>query len=383
MGKNLLYLESYAGFTGDMAAAALLDLGVDEKALAHLLSLLPFGPISLIHGKTKKQGVFANTFEVMAERNSSYCLTDIWEMLDQLPANPEMCQMAKEMFLRLGAAVARTCGVPEKEVLFQESEAVELLAAAYCFDQLHIGEVILSPLYEGQVSRNSGPSPISIAAARTLMETYGIPFGTTNMEGEAVTGVGAVIASLLWKGRTFLPPCQIQKTGIGAGKSELSQTNLLRASLIHPIDGAEEIWVLETNLDDCSGEALGYTLEKLGEAGVRDAFFIPVFMKKNRPAVLLTVVCDREKISEAEQIIFTHTTTIGIRKHPVERRCLKRTVDTVETPWGAARVKCCRAGETTWNYPEYEDIRRICNESGESFGEVYRLIQNLAEKEEI
>lgn len=382
MGENLLYLESCAGFTGDMAAAAFFDLGVEEAKFAHFLSFFPFNYASIVHGRTKKQGISARTLEVVIKQDASYCLADIWEMLAGLPEYEETIELAKKLFLRLGAATAKICEVPEKEVFFHEAEAVELLTAAYCFHQLHIGEVILSPLYESQISYTRNVSPVSVAAARVLMETYGLPFGTTNAEGEAVTGAGAAIASLFWKGRTFLPPCEIQKTGIGAGKSQLFQTNLLRASLIHPLDGPEDIWVLETNLDDCSGEALGYVLEKLGEAEVRDAFFIPAFMKKNRPAVLLTVVCDREKISEAEQIIFTHTTTIGIRKHPVERRCLKRRMDTVETPWGTARVKRCQAGETTWNYPEYEDIRRICNESGESFGEIYRLIQNLAERKE-
>ena len=104
-------------------------------------------------------------------------------------------------------------------------------------------------------------------------------------------------------------------------------------------------------------------------------------MKKNRPGVLLTVVCDREKIPDVERVVFTHTTTIGIRRYPVERSCLDRTIKKLETPWGTARVKQCRAGDKTWNYPEYEDVRRICDESGENFGGIYRLIQNLAEEE--
>lgn len=388
MNKNCLYLECYSGISGDMTAAALLDLDADADGLTRLLSSLPVDGFRVVHGKTKKQGIAARDFDVIVEKDQPHRhLADLLALLDGLPAEPEVLEMAGEMFRRLGEAEAKAHGIPLEEVHFHEVGAVDsivdVLTAAYCFHQLHIGEVILSPIYEGQghVKCAHGLLPVPVPAVRNLAEAYGLPISIKNVEGEMVTPTGAAIASLLWQGRIGLPPCRILKTGTGAGKKDFPHANVLRASLIEPLAAREDVWVLETNLDDCSGEAMGYTLEKLGQAGVRDAFFIPVFMKKNRPGVLLTVVCDQAKIPDVERVVFTHTTTIGIRRYPVERSCLDRAIKTFQTPWGTARVKQCRAGDKTWNYPEYEDVRRICDESGESFGGIYRLIQNLAEEE--
>ena len=305
-----------------------------------------------------------------------------------MPAEPAVRDMAKEMFRRIGEAEAKAHGIPAEQVHFHEVGAVDsivdIVSAAYCLASLGVERVILSPLYEGsgRVRCAHGLLPVPVPAVENMAQAYGLPLQVTETQGEMITPTGAAIASLLWQGEVGLPPCRILKTGIGAGKKDFPHANILRASLIEPLEETADIWVLETNVDDCPGEALGYALEKLGEAGVRDAYFTPVYMKKNRPGVLVTVLCDREKIREAEEILFTHTTTIGIRRYPVQRSCLERTFRQVETPWGGARVKQCRLGGRVWNYPEYEDVRMLCEASGKGYGEMYLLVQGKAGKAE-
>lgn len=389
MKGTTLYLECYSGISGDMTVAALLDLGADAQGLDRLLGQLPLEGFRVVHGRVNKQGISARDFDVVMEEchhQPHRHLTDILEMLDRLPAEPAVIRLAKEMFRRIGEAEAKAHGIPAEQVHFHEVGAVDsivdIVSAAYCLVSLGVERVVLSPLCEGSghVKCAHGLLPVPVPAVEHLVQAYGLPLRITGTEGEMITPTGAAIASVLWKGQVGLPPCRILKTGVGAGKKDFPHANILRASLVEPLAGEPEIWVLETNVDDCSGEALGYALEKLGEAGVRDAYYTPVYMKKNRPGVLVTVLCDWEKVAQAEEILFTHTTTIGIRRYPVQRTCLEREIQQVETPWGSARVKRCRLGERVWNYPEYADVRQLCEASGKGYGEMYLLIQEAAGK---
>jgi NCAIR mutase (PurE)-related protein len=135
-----------------------------------------------------------------------------------------------------------------------------------------------------------------------------------------------------------------------------------------------QLWMLETNIDDCSGEAMGYVMEKLFAAGARDVFYSPIFMKKNRPAYLLRVMCMENQIAEMEALIFTHTTTIGVRRFPAERTALPRRIEEIETPYGPAQVKICLHGETEYAYPEYESVRRICEATDLSYQTIYQEV---------
>lgn len=139
----------------------------------------------------------------------------------------------------------------------------------------------------------------------------------------------------------------------------------------------DEIWILESNIDDSPGEALGFTLEKLIEEGAKDAFFTPVYMKKNRPAYKLTVLCAQEDIETMESIIFKNTTTIGIRKYKINRRVLKREILEMDTRYGAVRFKVCAFEGEKYYYPEYEDIKNICNETGLGFKIIYNEVQKI------
>lgn len=161
-----------------------------------------------------------------------------------------------------------------------------------------------------------------------------------------------------------------------------SQVKTLRAMLIEEEQGSD-LWMLESNIDDCSGEIMGYTLELLFDAGARDAFFTPIFMKKNRPAYKLSVLCTEDRIRAIDEILFRETTTIGIRRYRVEREALKRRFFEVELPDGAVRIKACELpdGAAEKRYPEYEDVKKIARETGRSYREVYEEAKTEAEKE--
>ena len=200
-----------------------------------------------------------------------------------------------------------------------------------------------------------------------------------------MTPTGAAIAAAIQTANQLPDPFRIKKIGMGAGKRTYERPSILRAMLIEtPKEISPQkdyIYKLESNIDDCTGEALGYVMEQLLEAGARDVHYHPVYMKKNRPAWQLNVICCEEDIPKLEQIIFRETTTIGIRRIAMERSVLPREKKTVETKYGKAEVKVCVLEEEIRCYPEYESVVGICKEKGLSYQEVYREIIRVCEEQ--
>lgn len=197
-----------------------------------------------------------------------------------------------------------------------------------------------------------------------------------------VTPTGAAIAALSEgkKPEKFI----IKKIGLGAGKREFPRANVLRAMLIEEAEKQEErLWMLECNIDDCSGEALGYAMECLLEAGARDVFFTPIYMKKNRPAYQVSVLCEEKQIRDMTIILFRETTTIGVRRYPIEREALERRVEEVLTPYGPVKVKVCSFENEETGYPEYESVKKLAKEQGIAYKEMYRRVAEQVNKERI
>ena len=220
--------------------------------------------------------------------------------------------------------------------------------------------------------------PVPVPAVTAVTSKYSIPLHMTDVQGELVTPTGAAIAAAIRTSARLPERFVIEKTGIGAGKREYERPSLLRAMLIRETeDGSagDYIYKLESNIDDCTGEALGYVMERLMKAGARDVHYTPVFMKKNRPAYQLNVICKEEDIEKLEGIIFRETTTIGIRRQKMERSVLKRQVKTVKTSLGEARIKVCFMENGMRAYPEYESVRELCRKNGLSFQETYQRIE--------
>lgn len=304
----------------------------------------------------------------------------------EILSNTVMTETARALALRifdiLARAESKAHNVPVDQVHFHEVGAVDsivdIVSVAVCFDNLGINEVFVPFLCDGQgtVRCQHGILPIPVPAVQNICAAEGLRIRPSGVDGELVTPTGAAAAAAL-RTRERLPESYyIRRTGTGAGKRAYNCPGILR---IHEIEWDEDqtdaVICLETNIDDCTGEALGFVMEALLEAGARDVHYSPVFMKKNRPGWLLRVICDEEKVSEMERLIFLHTTTIGIRRQRMARTVLPRQERTVETSLGPVRVKVCQAEGKNGCYPEYSSIADICRKTGKSYEETICMVR--------
>lgn len=322
----------------------------------------------------------------------------------------DMTRGAKEIAVRvfkiLAKAEAKAHGLPENEVHFHEVGAVDsivdIISAAVCLDNLGVEQCIVPALCEGTgtVRCQHGIMSIPVPAVLNIVQEHGLKLSVTDVKGELVTPTGAAIAAAVQTAEALPKSFRIVKSGMGAGKRTYERPSILRAMLIEEDesvasdktdmvnagdgnvtkavknDDRDVIYKLETDIDDCSGEMLGHVMEKLFQAGARDVHYMPVYMKKNRPAYQLNVICREEQVSALEQIIFAETTTIGIRRQKMERSVLRRRSIEIRTELGAAQVKECRlpGDRDVRYYPEYDSVAAISEKSGKSYQDVYHLI---------
>lgn len=411
--RQTLYLECESGISGDMTVAALLDLGADETVLRKALASLPVDGYQIEITRVKKSGLDMCDFHVVLDavhenhdHDMEYLhghahdhlhmhshihehrnLGDIVRIIEQGDLTEGAKELAGRIFWILAKAEAKAHGVPEYQVHFHEVGAVDsivdIVAAAVCLDNLNIKEVIVPKLCEGQgtIRCQHGILPVPVPATMNIVQTHQLPLKITDVQGELVTPTGAAIVAAIRTSGELPKVFKVEKLGMGAGKRKYERPSLLRAMLIESQDESKDvIWKLETNIDDCNGECLGYTLDRLMEAGARDVSFTPVYMKKNRPAYQLNVICTEDRMADLEQIIFEETTTIGIRKIQMERTILKREIRTIQTPLGEARVKVCKLNSTERYFPEYNDIIALCRKHGSNYQEVYQMIQRCCEQ---
>lgn len=305
-------------------------------------------------------------------------LREILEIIDACTMSEPARALAKKIFLILGEAEAKAHGVSPEEVHFHEVGAidsiVDIISVAVCLDDLDVDRVIVPKLCEGSgtIRCQHGILSIPVPAVANILEAYGLPVEITGVKGELITPTGAAIAAAVCTGTKLPDRFVIKKNGLGAGKRTYERPSILRAMLIEE-EGEKTSGVikLESNIDDCTGEELGFVMELLFAAGARDVHYTPVFMKKNRPGYQLNVICMEEEMERLEEIIFRNTTTIGIRRIACDRSVLPREMLTVNTRYGAVQVKKCTVGDDDRFYPEYESIVEICRERGVSYREVY------------
>lgn len=318
-------------------------------------------------------------------------LAEILDIIDATDMADSAKALAGKMFHIVAEAESLAHHMPLEEVHFHEVGAidsiVDIIAAAVTFDSLGITDVIIPCLTEGRgtVRCQHGVLPVPVPATMNIIESYDMPLTIMEAKGEYVTPTGAAIAAAICTTHQLPKAFRIVRTGLGAGKRAYTErTNILRAYLIEgkPLEeDKDEIVKLETDIDDSTGEALGYTIDRLMQAGALDVHYSPVYMKKNRPAWELTVICRKSKMEALEDIIFKETTTIGIREFPsVMRSILRRNQKQVETPFGIAEVKeVALPGERRF-YPEYESVKAIAEKEHLPFAEIYHLVKALAEQ---
>lgn len=313
-------------------------------------------------------------------------LNDITKIIQTGQLSSGAKDLALKIFQILAEAEAAVHGKTLEEIHFHEVGAVDsivdIVAVAVCIDNLSPSGIVVSALTDGkgQIRCQHGLIPVPVPAVTAIAMQNDLTLNISDVEGELVTPTGAAIAAAVRTATTLPKDFRIRRIGFGAGKRDYATTGLLRAMLLQPLskDTHDTILSLETNIDDCSGEALSYTMQQLLDAGALDAFCIPIYMKKNRPACLLKVLCNPEQRTEMESIIFRNTTTIGIRIQEMQRTKLPRKIFALETPWGMADVKCCTYGNDTYYYPENDSVSRLAKQNGTGFTEMYNMIQAYA-----
>lgn len=316
-------------------------------------------------------------------------LAEILPMIDACDMTETAKALARKIFRIIGEAEAKAHDLPLDKVHFHEVGAldsiVDVVAAAVTFDSLHIKEVIVPKLTEGTgtVRCRHGVMPVPVPATVNIVSAYKIPMELTGAKGEYVTPTGAAIAAAISTSHQLPSSFVIKKAGLGAGKRAYTdRSGILRAFLIQgeENEGRDKVVKLETDIDDCSGEVLGYVMKKLFKAGAKDVHYAPVFMKKNRPAWELTVICGEDKAEELEQIIFTETTTIGIREYPLGRSVLDREEKEVETVYGKASVKQVSLGKMIRSYPEYDTVKKLAKKNKVPFMDIFDAVKEAAKK---
>lgn len=329
------------------------------------------------------------------------------EVLASLDLAPRARSLAEKAFLLLAQAESKAHGVPVDEVHFHEVGAidaiVDVVAAAVCLDSLGVEKVIVPRVVDGtgMVRCQHGVIPVPVPAVVNIAADTGLPLSVGSRQGELVTPTGAALAAAAMTSTSLPERFSVKACGMGAGKRDYDPPSILRALLIEEMDSGDDmasgagpthsaapssddapahggapapgdwIWKLECNIDDSTGEMLGAVLEDLMAAGARDAHFLPVFMKKNRPAYELAIICDDAHREALERIVFSETTTIGIRRQRMERSVMDVSWRDVETSYGTVRVKVCERDGLLRAYPEYESVRAVAHAAGTDFRTVY------------
>ena len=416
MAKTL-YLECNAGISGDMTVAALLDLGASQEVLQEVLKSIPVNGFSVEIGRVKKAGIDCCDFRVILDHehenhdhDMEYLhghshehshghghhhehrgMAEIREILAACQMTKRARQIGEKIFVILAESEGKAHNVPVEEVHFHEVGAVDsvvdIVSAAVCLDNLGIEEVIVPSLCEGKgtVRCQHGILPIPVPAVANILSAYRIRTELLDAKGEFVTPTGAAIVAAVRTGDRLPGEFTIRKVGMGAGKRGYECPSILRAMIIEKAVDEKEtfqrdtIYKLETNIDDSTGEMLGYVMEKLLEAGARDVHYIPVYMKKNRPAYQINIICREEDIPAMEEILFKETTTIGVRRIMAERTVLKREIRKVDTTLGEAQVKVCDVYGEMRVYPEYESVAAIAAEKKLAYRDVWERVLREAE----
>ena len=360
---KICYLDAFSGISGDMTVGALVDAGADWSALEDALKSLNL-PASFRVEKTKRHGMAASKFHVDAADDKKHRhLPHIEKIIAAGSLSERSKKNALSVFQNLGEAEARSHAVPIEKVHFHEVGAVDsicdIVGACVALDLLGVEEVYCSQVNVGSGTVNTEHGVLPVPAPATAELLKGRPVYSAGPEAELTTPTGAALATTLAKEFGSLPAVRLIAQGFGAGDKDFpARANVLRVLIGERTRAAETttVKVLEANIDDSTPQVLGYAMERLLEAGALDVTLAPVFMKKNRPASQISVICAPNLAERLSQILFAETSTLGVRIFDAERRVLARNVQEVETPHGRVRVKYTDLGSFA---PEYDDCRRI------------------------
>lgn len=386
------YFDCLSGISGDMTLGALVDAGADLDQLNAAIRSLGLPNCHLTASEVKKRGFRAMQVTVEYEEEHAHRhLSHILKLIDASILNDRQKDTASRVFQKLAEAEAKVHGTTVEKVHFHEVGAADSIAdivgTAVGLDMLAIEHIVASPVPTGCGTIKIAHGLCSVPAPATAELLTGIPLAECSIPKEMTTPTGAAILASLAQDFGPMPAMRIDRIGYGAGQRDLEeQPNILRL-LIGDTDAATAkptIWVLETNLDDMPGEQVAYCTERLWDAEVLDVYTTAIQMKKNRPAVKLTVLCDANRVEAAEAIILRETTTLGIRRWPAERTVLQRTAHTVVTPLGPVTGKVGRLPDGSIRFaPEYDACRQVAREKSVPLREVFEIVQRTFEPQTV
>jgi pyridinium-3,5-bisthiocarboxylic acid mononucleotide nickel chelatase len=379
---QIAYFDCFSGISGDMALGALLDVGVPSDVLLEDLKKIPIEGYSIRVIKEQRGLITGTRVLIEIDHQPSRSFEDIKELIYESKLEERVQQKILMIFDNLARAESRVHNMPPSEVHFHEVGAVDsILDVAGTVIGLHfldIGRVYSSPVPIGRGFVKSHHGLLPLPAPATVLLLEGVPIYGKNIERELVTPTGAAILASLAEGYGPMPEMTLVSSGYGVGSDPASDPPNLLRMLVGTSSSSfdyKHLLMLETNIDDMNPEFYGHVLDKLFALGALDASLTPVQMKKNRPGVVLGVLIEPALKASMLELIFGETTTLGVRIHEVKRVELRRTIDTIQTPYGPCQVKRVTLPDGDRRViPEYEACRRIAEEHRMSIRKVYEEI---------
>lgn len=385
-GVRVAYFDCFSGASGDMILGSLVDAGLDSDLLAQELKKLSLPPHSLSFNKVLRGGIAGTKFDILPGKGNKglgkdLSFKELCRPIEQSDLSKEIITDSLRILKRLGEAEAKVHNTTLDEIHFHEIGALDtildVVGSVAAFDRLDVEKILFSPLPTGSglVECEHGRLPLPVPITVELLRGQKLVPGPGISGHELTTPTGAAILTTLGKCTDTCPDISLEAIGYGAGSRDNPESpNLLRVLLgdLTPVARSDEVWVLETNIDDMPGEICGYVTDKLFQAGAVDVYTTPIQMKKNRPGILFTAIVPEGAKEAAEKVFFQETTTFGVRCYRTSRRVLGRSFIEVETRYGPVKVKVGRLNGQIKNIsPEYEDCRRIAEEKAVPLRSVY------------
>lgn len=385
--KKIAYFDCFSGISGDMTLGVLVDLGLKPEILKDELSKLNLDGYKINFNKVQKHGITATKVDIEFEDHDHHHgrhLSDIIKLISESQLNDDIKTIAKKIFTKLGEAEAKVHNVDIEKIHFHEVGAVDsildIVGSAIGINILGIDKIFSSPLPLGQGFAKSSHGVIPIPAPATVELLRGIPAKPTEIYAELVTPTGAAIISTLAEDFGPMPNMVIENVGYGAGTKDFTeQPNLLRVIVgtSKNIYENDTVNIIETNIDDMSPQIYDLLMDKLFSIGAFDVFLTPIIMKKNRPAIKLTVLVENTKLQEACECILSETTTMGVRIYEANRKKLGRQMTEVETEFGKVNVKLGKIGDDVIKIiPEYDDCKRLAQKNSVPIMKIHQAVLN-------
>lgn len=409
-----LYIDCGMGAAGDMLTAALLELLPEADKFVEKLNQLNLSKVTFQKEVAEKCGIRGTHMHVFIDGEEEHThdhghehihelghehthehghthehehthehthfhakYSDVVAIIDSLNCSNQVKNQVKEIYHRIAQAESTVHGVPVTEIHFHEVGKLDAIAdvTAVCMllEELAVDEIVVSPIHVGSGYVHCAHGILPVPAPATAQLLRGCPIYSGDIDGELCTPTGAALLAFFADRFGAMPTMSVEQIGYGMGKKDFKKANCVRVMLGETANEQDTVTQLSCNLDDMTGEALGFAMERLFEAKALEVFTVPCSMKKDRPGIVLSVICENEDVEQIVACIFKYTTTIGIRKQSIERFKLQRSMEAVDTPYGQVHKKCVSGYGTKRFKYEYEDLAQIAREQGMSLDEVKAL----------